>query len=199
MTKRRTQIERSGATTMALRSSASKLFGALGYEATSLDEICASANVTKGALYHHFPTGKIALFEAVVIMEQEQVLSAMAAASQGAATGELALRAVLATYFEVALKPGIYRITLLDAPAVLGLERWREIEYRYAQRFIREAVDRALGTTKSDDYRKMLSSALFGSACELTLTIAGSDDADQAGNHAIDIMVTLFAAALRKR
>lgn len=198
MDKRRTQTERSETTIIALRTAATKLFGELGYDAASLDEICAAAKVTKGALYHHFPKGKIALFEAVVIMEQERMLSAMATAPGGTTTAELTLRAVLAAYFKVALEPGMYRITLLDAPAVLGLERWREIEYRYAQSFIREVLDRALGTDRSEDYREMLASALFGSACELTLGIAGSSNADAACRHAIDIMVMLFAAAVRQ-
>lgn len=199
MSKRRTQTERSGATIKALRSAATRLFGELGYEAASLDEICAAAEVTKGALYHHFPGGKIALFEAVVILEQERMLSAMTVASDSTKTAEIALRAALAAYFEVALEPGMYRITLLDAPAVLGLERWREIEYRYSQAFIREALNSALETRTSDDYREMLASALFGSACELTLGIAGSKNTNAACKHAIDIMVMLFAAAVRQR
>lgn len=198
MRKRRTQTERREATIEALQFAAIKVFGDMGYESASLDEICAAAKVTKGALYHHYPNGKIALFEAVVILEQERMLSAMMAASDGTLNAELALRAVLAAYFEVALQPGMYRITLLDAPAVLGLKRWREIEYRYSQTFIRAVLDRALESRVSEDYREMLASALFGAASELTLGIAGSENADTASNYAIDIMVTLFAAAVRK-
>ena len=43
---------------------AEELFTEHGYAATSLDAIVAGAQVTKGALYHHF-SGKQALFEAV--------------------------------------------------------------------------------------------------------------------------------------
>lgn len=196
MSTRRTQAERSEATIQALQSAAIGLFGEHGYEAVSLDEICAAADVTKGALYHHFPGGKTALFEAVVIAEQERMLLAMEAASDSNISAEHALRAVLAAYFEVALQPSIYRITLLDAPAVLGLERWREIEYRYSQAYIREVLNVALGTETSATYQEMLASALFGSACELTLGIAGSKNTAEARDQAVDIMVTLFAAAV---
>lgn len=197
ITSQRTQTERSKATITALQSAALSLFGDCGYEATSLDQICAAANVTKGALYHHFPGGKIALFEAVVIIEQERMLSAMAAAPHNAETAEHALRLVFAAYFDIALEPRIYRITLLDAPAVLGLERWRDIEYRYSRAFIQEGLKGPLGPNASDEHLEMLASALFGSACELTLSIAGSKKPEQARQHAIDIMLLFFGAAAR--
>ena len=199
MSTRRTQTERREATKNALQSAAIRLFGDAGYEAASLDEICAMAAVTKGALYHHYPSGKIALFEAVVISEQERMLSAMLSATDSDLSPELALRKVLAAYFDVALEPGIYRITLLDAPAVLGPERWREIEYRYAQAFIREVLNGPLESSTSENFREMLAAALFGAACELTLGIAASKNAVEARDHAIDIMVMLFAAAVKKR
>jgi AcrR family transcriptional regulator len=41
--------------------SAFQLFSSVGYEATSVADICQLAGVSKGALYHHFPT-KQAIF-----------------------------------------------------------------------------------------------------------------------------------------
>jgi len=61
-TSRRQQF--SASTKRALVDVASDLFTAQGYAGTSLDEIVSGADVTKGALYHHF-SGKQALFEAV--------------------------------------------------------------------------------------------------------------------------------------
>src|SRR3954454_9666603 len=54
----------SATTKRALVNVAEELFTENGYAATSLDAIVAGADVTKGALYHHF-SGKQALFEAV--------------------------------------------------------------------------------------------------------------------------------------
>lgn len=44
---------------------AAEQFTRLGYEATSVDEICFAAGVSKGAFYHHFPS-KQALFLALL-------------------------------------------------------------------------------------------------------------------------------------
>src|ERR1700745_3972640 len=61
-TSRRAQY--SASTRRALVDVAERLFTEHGYAATSLDAIVAGADVTKGALYHHY-SGKQALFEAV--------------------------------------------------------------------------------------------------------------------------------------
>ena len=53
--------KRSENTRARLLESALKQFGVKGYEATSVDEICAGAEVSKGAFYHHFES-KQALF-----------------------------------------------------------------------------------------------------------------------------------------
>src|SRR5437660_3961614 len=52
-------------TRRALVHAARRLFSRNGYSATSLDEVCERARVTKGALYHHF-TNKQDLFGAVL-------------------------------------------------------------------------------------------------------------------------------------
>src|ERR1700754_5321049 len=69
---RRTQAERTEATTGALIDAARELFARDGYDATSLDAVAARATVTKGAVYHHFE-GKRQLFEAVFSREVERL------------------------------------------------------------------------------------------------------------------------------
>ena len=60
----------SSSTKAALLDSARDLFTQHGYAGTSLDEVVAAARVTKGALYHHFPS-KLALFESVFLDVQD--------------------------------------------------------------------------------------------------------------------------------
>ena len=104
-----------------------RLFGDRGFAATSLDDVVAEAGVTKGALYHHF-TNKKELFVAVV-EKIEGDLSAFIA--QGMERDPWAALLVgIDRYLDAALEPEV-QMVLLDAPAVLGWERWRQLEERY--------------------------------------------------------------------
>jgi AcrR family transcriptional regulator len=58
--------QRSEETRAHILSAAQKKFSSSGYDAASVDDICAEAGVSKGAFYHHFPTKQavfLALFE----------------------------------------------------------------------------------------------------------------------------------------
>ena len=74
---RRTQRQRSEATTRDLLEAAREMFARDGYGATSLEAVAAEANVTKGALYHHF-AGKRELFEAVFEEGERRLCAALA-------------------------------------------------------------------------------------------------------------------------
>ncbi len=59
--------KRSESTRARLLASALKNFALHGYEATSVEDICSDANVSKGAFYHHFES-KQALFLSLLNM-----------------------------------------------------------------------------------------------------------------------------------
>src|SRR3954451_12120301 len=122
-TSRRAQF--SASTRASLLDVAERLFAEHGYAATSLDAIVAGADVTKGALYHHY-SGKQALFEAVF----ERIEAAGARTVQESLLDQgdpwekaiAGLRAVLT----VVRQPVYNRIVVQDGPSVLGYERFRE-------------------------------------------------------------------------
>ena len=62
---RRTQAERRASTRRALLDAARSLFAEKGYQQTTAEEIVRRAELTRGALYHHFEDKKD-LFGAVV-------------------------------------------------------------------------------------------------------------------------------------
>jgi len=109
------------ATRLAVLAAARWSFGKKGYAQTSVDEIAAAARVTKGAVYHHF-ADKEALFRAVH-SEVEAEAQARAAAARDPKQSPIdQIVAVVNAYLDVALDEEIRRITLIDGPALLGLE-----------------------------------------------------------------------------
>ncbi len=109
------------ATRRAVLAAARSAFGRKGYTQASVDEIAAAARVTKGAVYHHF-AGKEALFRAVYaeVEAEAQARTAGAVDPKGPAIDQIV--AGVNAYLDVALDEEIRRITLVDGPAVLGLE-----------------------------------------------------------------------------
>jgi AcrR family transcriptional regulator len=126
------QEQRSAATRANLLAAARGLFAVRGYAAVGTEEIVRAAGVTRGALYHQF-RDKEQLFEAVFEQVEAQTAQHVAERALGAVATEplAALRAGARAFLAVCADPEVERIVLLDAPAVLGWERWREIGLRH--------------------------------------------------------------------
>src|ERR671930_9170 len=106
------------------------LFARRGYNDVATEEIVRRAGVTRGALYHHFKD-KRDLFAAVVEQVELEVLERVAEAALTEQDAWEQQRAAIGAYLDVCLEPAVQRIVLTDAPSVLGLAAWREIEARY--------------------------------------------------------------------
>lgn len=141
-TPRRSQADRSRSTRAALVETARRLFAERGYANVPADEIVSAAGVTRGALYHHF-ADKQALFLAA-FEELETELSAEVKAAVDAAPDHwTGMVAALSRFLDACQRPEVVRIALTDAPAVLGWQRWREIEARHGLGLITEQLDTA--------------------------------------------------------
>jgi AcrR family transcriptional regulator len=125
----RSQAERTEATRKALIAAGRELFGARGYGDVGAEEIVRTAGLTRGALYHHFPSGKPALLEAIYErMEAESTERVAHIVLDSDMHSPLAaMKAGVASFLDECAEPGFQQIVLHDAPAVLGWERWREI------------------------------------------------------------------------
>lgn len=126
------QAERSDATRARLVSAARALFAKRGYASVGTEEIVRRAKLTRGALYHHFDD-KRDLFRAVHEQIEGELTDAIAAELAGAGTDDPveALRTAVRTFLDACTEPAIARITLLEAPSVLGWEEWRTIDEKY--------------------------------------------------------------------
>ena len=123
---RRTQAERSEATTSLLVREARKLFATRGFAGTSIEDIASAAGVTRGALYHHFPS-KEAVFEAVFDAEQSAIGAQVYTVLKRKRGALSKVAAACDEFLTLCLDPEIQQILLVDGPAVLSdrNEMWR--------------------------------------------------------------------------
>lgn len=176
---RRRQAERTEATRAALVAAARGLFGERGYAEVGTEEIVRAAGVTRGALYHHFG-GKRDLLEAVYVQVEEEVTRRIAeeALGDGAAGSPLeAMRSGAAMFVEACTVPEVQRIVLLDAPAVLGWDRWREIAAGFGLGLIEASLTAAIeaGEIREQPVRP-LAHVLLGALDEAAMYVARAPD-----------------------
>ena len=175
------QAERRAATTEAILKAGRRLFGERGFAATTIDDIAEAARVAKGAVYHHFAT-KEAVFEAVF---NQVSLDLVQEVDRAARTEKDVLAAMVAGtqhYFAACAKGPTGQIILRDGPAVLGWERWREID---AQHFggkiplaLTAAMDAGLIARQPVE---PLARLLLGAVTEAAVACAGRSDVLKAG------------------
>jgi AcrR family transcriptional regulator len=140
---RRTNPQRTAATRAALIDAARRLFIDRGYADTSTPEIVAAADVTRGALYHHFED-KRALFRAVVEAELSAVAGEIEQSSDPGGSPFEALVAGTDAYFRAMRSSGRTRLLLVEAPAVFGWAGLYEIDDKHGTRTLREGLAAAM-------------------------------------------------------
>ncbi|WP_067902994.1 TetR/AcrR family transcriptional regulator [Nocardia vaccinii] len=189
-------------TRASLVAAARKLFVNKGFDATSTEEIVAAAEVgTRGALYHHF-ADKRALFEAVVLDIEQELLATMAAefaAADSIAALDL-LRREIHAFLDACLGRDVQRILLIDGRAVLGWQRWREIESRHGITAMRSLLDRAVAehAMAPDAPTDAIAHMLLAALDEATLYIAAADGTADAHDNALRAMNTILDGLERR-
>lgn len=168
----------SASTKKSLVEVALELFTQHGYANASLDAIVAGAQVTKGALYHHF-SGKQALFEAVFAEVEGATARAVAQAISGVKDPWEQALTGLRAFLEVVQEPSYRRIVIQDGPAVLGYERYREQEERSAFAVVEGIVRTVLEATGQDLDDAMVTTfarLFFGALSSAGEAVTGSTD-----------------------
>jgi len=159
--------EQSELTALRLRDVARGLFAEFGFAAVSVEQIAEGAGVTRGAVYHHF-AGKHGLFEAVLADAHQRIGAAVAEAAPG--EGWDAIVSGSLAFLRAASDPALRRIVLVDGPAVVGWEVWRESDAENSARLLAE------GLAELDDLSVDPAAAgalLSGAMNEAALWIAG--------------------------
>jgi AcrR family transcriptional regulator len=168
-------IERGQATRVHLIEVATRLFAAQGYDGTSIEAVLAESGVSRGSLYHHFP-GKEALFLAVFEALGDRLGADMTAAIQDAANPVEMLRTACVAWIRQAGDPVVQQIMLIDAQAVLGWQRWRELD-EPALAMIRHALGYAAEAGAVDPrHVDVFAHIVMATLNEVAMMIALADD-----------------------
>jgi AcrR family transcriptional regulator len=173
-----TQAERTEATRGRLIATARRLFAAQGFTATSTEEILSEAAVSRGALYHHFPS-KTDLFQATFEeVEDELTATVLQAAADGGATDPMQLLQVgFDTFLDQCLNPEVQRIVMLDGPTVLGWDLWHELDERYAFGTIKTVLTVAADIGRIERSAvDPLAHLLLGAVMQAGMVVARSED-----------------------
>jgi AcrR family transcriptional regulator len=152
------------ATTKRLLEVARAQFTKHGYAQTATEAIVEEAGVTRGALYHHFGS-KEGLFKAVVEAVQKDVASRIEEAVSKHNDPWQQLLIGCKTFLTASMDADIQQIMLIDAPAVLGFETWREIDSQNSMHLLRESVQelvdkKVIRTPSVEAFTHLLSGAM---------------------------------------
>jgi AcrR family transcriptional regulator len=190
--------EQSDATRAALLSVARELFAERGYAAVGTEEIVRSARVTRGALYYHF-AGKKDLFQAVYEDVERQLVERTAQAAGASAEDPLQeLHTGVQAFLDACEDPAVQRIALLDAPSVLGWEKWRKIGQQYGLGLVQGALQAAMDAGLIDPQPVgPLAHLLMGAIDEGAMLVARADDGGETREQ-VGASVARILEALRR-
>lgn len=186
---------RSAATRASLIGAARTLFGERGYADVGTEEIVKAAGVTRGALYHQF-ADKRELFAAVyeeleVELTAELAPTALAAAQAGDPLDALA--AAAETFLVRFRDPALERIALIDAPSVLGWDRWREIGLQHGLGLTEAVLSAAIDAgVLAPQPARPLAHLLLGAIDEGALYVARSDAPETARSETLAAIARLL-------
>ncbi len=153
-----------------------RLFAERGYAAVGTEEIVRAAGVTRGALYHHFD-GKQKLLAAIYEQIESEIAGELGESVKPGVGPLETLEAGAEMFLDHCLEPEVQQIVLLDAPAVLGWEQWREIGARYGLGLIEALLTAGM---EAGEIRRQpiapLAHALLGALDEIAMLVARADD-----------------------
>ena len=165
------------ATRTRIVDTAGELFAKAGYQDTSIEAVLDKSGISRGALYHHF-RDKEELFVAVLEAVEARIADATVKASRGIADPVGALLAGCNAWLDISRDPAIRQIVLVDAPAVLGWQKWREIDARYGFGLLKGSLRAAAEAGRlSPTLIEPLAHVLLAAVLEIALLMARANDA----------------------
>jgi AcrR family transcriptional regulator len=177
---------------------ARELFLAEEYEEVSTAEILARSGVSRGAMYHHFPS-KLELFRAVYEGSERRLLERIASEALAASSPFEGLLAAARAYLRRCEDDEeLRRIGLIQSRAVLGWEEWHATATGLGLGLTLAVVEAAIeaGELPSHD-PETLAVVLLGALIEAAMPIATAEDRAAARRRSEAVIVDLLEGLRR--
>ena len=184
-------VERGQATRAHIIEVAMRLFAARGYDGTSIEAVLADSGVSRGSLYHHFK-GKDVLFLAVLETVGTRIAEQATIALQDARDPVDVLRIGGVQWLRQASDPVVQQIMLIDAPAVLGWQRWREMDEHSTLGVIRSAIEFAAAGAVEERHVDVFAHIVLAAANEMAMMIALASDSAAALSEAESALIAFL-------
>lgn len=107
-----------------------------GYANTALELIVNEAELTRGAVYHHFRSKK-ELFRVVLEDVQREVAERVEGDASTSEDSWQQLYLGCRAFIMAAVEENKRRIMLIDGPAIMGWETWREMDQNHSMRLLK--------------------------------------------------------------
>lgn len=191
-----TKVEQSSRTRARIIAAAQTIFTQDGFANAALADIVKKANVTTGAIYHHFG-GKKELFIAVAEHLEQVILDEVAKTTPQGTSGWAALEWGALKTLEISIRPEIQRIVFRDAPSVVGLNEWRAIEKKYAFGLMMETLGALPEQSEDRGTPEITAQILLGAVSEAANAVALSDSPEKALEEAKSTLSLMIRALQR--
>ncbi len=172
------------------------LFAVRGFAGVGTETIVRAAGVTRGALYHQF-ADKTELFAAVYEAIEEDLARRLGEQIATAGTTDPIEVMTLGAnaWLDACTEPEVQQIVLLDGPAVLGWQRWREIGMRYGLGLVESLLAHAIEVGRIPQQPvSALAHVLMGALDEAALYVARAEDQGKGSNEMREVITRLIAS-----
>jgi AcrR family transcriptional regulator len=159
---------------------ARRLFAEQGFAATSTEEILAAAEVSRGAMYHHF-SSKTELFRAAFEAVEDDLTAEVMTVAATETDPVRMLATGFATFLDQCLRTEVQRIVMVEGPTVLGWDTWHELDERYAFGSLKAVLQLVAAEGRiTDDEVDPWAHLLLGAVMQAGMVVSRSSDPENA-------------------
>ncbi|WP_262851231.1 TetR/AcrR family transcriptional regulator [Mumia quercus] len=182
----------------ALLTTAAAMFAERGYAKTALSEVASAAQLTRGAVYHHFKD-KQDLFRAVLERTETESMAAIQEAylvHEDPVAGALA---AMNAYLDRVVDSHYAEIVLRQGPIALGWEDWKACEEQFAAGLIEQIITALVSAGRLPPLPIATTASITFSmlgGCGMAIAAASPQDRARVRDESSEVLVRLIGGLL---